>query len=366
MRKEIKSILSVALSAAMAVSLGAASNVASAEETTDTTTGNTAEAAGKNTYHAYLGFQSAGSPDWIFRNAIEDADNGINSKNYDYLTQYNRSDSGKHDAAITNADITKDGTYTITVDDLDLSKQDAMNMAFITTDIPLNMKGVEFTNVKYSVDGKVVATQEKGVQKFDNYDHYMMMSVCTYGNPTDKVNENLSTVLPSKSLSITFDVKGIDFDKSYTAETVGLEKGKTIVKDGVTYKVTSTAKYTEGTDQTTSGKVQVVSVDKKAKTAKVADSLKSGNATYKLSSVAAGAFKGASKLTAVTFGKNVKSIAKDTFVNCKKLNTVTFGAKLSSVAKNSFKGCKTVKVKGTSSAANKKLLAKQNKTVKFK
>lgn len=46
-----------------------------------------------------------------------------------------------------------------------------------------------------------------------------------------------------KSLSITFDVKGVDFDKSYKAETVGLAKGKTIKKSGVTYKVTTAATY---------------------------------------------------------------------------------------------------------------------------
>ncbi|MDY5181798.1 hypothetical protein, partial [Butyribacter sp.] len=298
MRKQIKSILAAALSAAMVVSLGSAVGVnkVSAEETTEATTD-------KPVYHAYLGFQSAGTPDWIFRNAIEDADNGINSKNYDYLTQYCASNSGKQDATITNADITEDGTYTVTIEGLDLSNQEAMNMAFITTDIPLTMKDVEFTNVTYSVDGEVVATQEKGEQKFDNKEHYMMMSLCMYGNPTDKVNEALSTVLPKSSLSITFDVKGIDFTKSYKPETVGLEKGKTITKNGVTYKVTTEATYTEATNKTTDGKVQVVGYDKKATTAKVADTVKSGNVTYTLSSIKAGAFKGASKLTTVTCGK---------------------------------------------------------------
>lgn len=101
-------------------------------------------------------------------------------------------------------------------------------MAYVITDIPAAMKGVEFTNVKYSVDGEVVATQDKAVQKYDQKDYYMLMSVCTYNNPSNKVNEALSTKLPSKSLSITFDVKGVDFDKSYKAETVGLAKGKTI------------------------------------------------------------------------------------------------------------------------------------------
>lgn len=359
MRKQIKSIFAVALSAAMVVSLGSAAGVkqAAAEETTDSS------ATEKQVYHAYLGFQTAGSPDWIFRNAIEDASYGIKTKEYDYLTQYMCSDSGKKDATITNVDITEDGTYTITIDGIDLSKQESMNMAFITTDIPLAMKGVEFTNVKYSVDGEVVGTQDTGVQKFDNKEHYMMMSVCTYGNPSDKINENLSTVLPKSSISITFDVKGIDFETSYEAVTVGLAKGKTFTKDGVTYKVTTASKSVAG--KVTNGKVQAIGFDKKATTAKVADTVKNGDATYTLSSLKAGAFKGDSKLTAVTLGKKVKSIGKDTFVNCKKLKTVTFGVKLSSVTKNSFKGCKTIKVKGTSAAANKKLLAKQNKTVKF-
>lgn len=145
-----------------------------------------------------------------------------------------------------------------------------------------------------------------------------------------------------------------------------MAKGKTIKKSGVTYKVTTAATYTEGTDKKTTGKVQVTGFDKKAKTLKVADTIKVGTESYAVTSIKAGAFKGASKVTAVTLGKKVKSIGKDTFVNCKKLKTLTIGVKLSSVTKNSFKGCKTVKVKGTAAAANKKLLAKQNKTVKFK
>ena len=67
---------------------------------------------------------------------------------------------------MTNAKIDKDGTYTVTIDNLDFSKQTSINMAYVITDIPAAMKGVEFTNVKYSVDGEVVATQDKAVQKY--------------------------------------------------------------------------------------------------------------------------------------------------------------------------------------------------------
>ena len=346
MRKQIKGILAAALSVAMVVSLGSAAGVnkASAE---DTTTDTTTEA--KHTYNAILGFESAGTPDWAYRKFVESEDQGIKSKDYDCLTQYMATNTGKHDASMTNAKIDKDGTYTVTIDNIDFSKQTSINMAYVITDIPTAMKGVEFTNVKYSVDGEVVATQDKAVQKYDKKDYYMLMSVCTYNNPSNKVNE-----------------KGVDFDKSYKAETVGLAKGKTIKKSGVTYKVTTAATYTEGTDKKTTGKVQVTGFDKKATTLKVADTIKVGTESYAVTSIKAGAFKGASKVTAVTLGKKVKSIGKDTFVNCKKLKTLTIGVKLSSVTKNSFKGCKTVKVKGTAAAANKKLLAKQNKTVKFK
>ena len=116
-----------------------------------TTTDTTTEA--KHTYNAILGFESAGDPDWAYRKFVENEDQGIKSKDYDCLTQYMATNTGKHDASMTNAKIDKDGTYTVTVDNLDFSKQTSINMAYVITDIPAAMKGVEFTNVKYSVDG---------------------------------------------------------------------------------------------------------------------------------------------------------------------------------------------------------------------
>ena len=164
MRKQIKGILAAALSAAMVVSFGSAAGVnkASAEDTTT---------EAKHTYNAILGFESAGDPDWAYRKFVENEDQGIKSKDYDCLTQYMATNTGKHDASMTNAKIDKDGTYTVTVDNLDFSKQTSINMAYVITDIPAAMKGVEFTNVKYSVDGEVVATQDKAVQKYDQKDY---------------------------------------------------------------------------------------------------------------------------------------------------------------------------------------------------
>ena len=149
MRKQIKGILAAALSAAMVVSLGSAAGVnkASAE---DTTTGTTTDA--KHTYNAILGFESAGDPDWAYRKFVESEDQGIKSKDYDCLTQYMATNTGKHDASMTNAKIDKDGTYTVTIDNIDFSKQKSINMAYVITDIPTAMKGVEFTNVSFPID----------------------------------------------------------------------------------------------------------------------------------------------------------------------------------------------------------------------
>lgn len=160
--------------------------------------------------------------------------------------------------------------------------------------------------------------------------------------------------------------------KDYSTKTYGAKKGTTFTSGDFKYKITTAAKITAG--KTTTGKVQVVGLSaagKKKASVSVGTSIKhkanSQNATYTISSVTASAFKDAAKLKTVTLSKNIKSIQKDTFKNCKNLATVNCKAKLSSVAKDSFKGCtKTITVKGTSKAANKKLLQKKNPSVKFK
>jgi hypothetical protein len=163
-------------------------------------------------------------------------------------------------------------------------------------------------------------------------------------------------VMPSSSIELKFSVSGIDFDSEQTVitpQTFGLEKGATFTSGNFKYKVTTAAVKT-GDTITTQGKVSVVGLStkgKKAKSLSVPATVKK-TATYKVTSVAANACKGAAA-TSVTLSKNIKSIKKGTFANCKKLSTLTLKAKLSSVAKNSFKGCgKTIKVKGTSAKAN--------------
>ena len=66
--------------------------------------------------------------------------------------------------------------------------------------------------------------------------------------------------------------------------------------------------------------------------------------TYKVTSIAANAFKGNKKMTSVLIGGNVKKIGRSAFENCKNLTKVTVnGSKLQTISKNAFKGDKKLK-----------------------
>ena len=168
----------------------------------------------------------------------------------------------------------------------------------------------------------------------------------------------------------------------------------TPVKDGQTfdsgnyrYKVISAAKQT----------AQVIGL-KNTKLTKITiyNTVSLGGKSYKVTSVAASAFKGNKKVTSVTIGKTAQVIGKNAFAgcsklkkvtvkgnglkqigakafyNCKKLTSITIKSKvLKKVGKNAFKGINkkaVIKVPSAKLKAYTKLLAKkgQSKTVKIK
>ncbi len=81
--------------------------------------------------------------------------------------------------------------------------------------------------------------------------------------------------------------------------------------------------------------------NKNATKVAIPDKVKIGGKTYKVTKIAANAFKGMKKLKTVTIGKNVKEIGKNAFNGCKKLKTVTIKTTQltkSSVKSGAFKG----------------------------
>lgn len=81
--------------------------------------------------------------------------------------------------------------------------------------------------------------------------------------------------------------------------------------------------------------------DKKTKKLTVPDTVKISGQTYKVTEIAAKAFRNNTKLTQVVIGKNVQKIGKNAFEGCKNIKQVTVKSKaLNSIGKNAFKGIK--------------------------
>lgn len=79
--------------------------------------------------------------------------------------------------------------------------------------------------------------------------------------------------------------------------------------------------------------------NKKAKKVVIPATIKLDGATYKVTGIAANAFKNSTKLKRVTIGKNVASIGRNAFKGCKKLRQITIKSKvIKNVKKTAFRG----------------------------
>ena len=113
------------------------------------------------------------------------------------------------------------------------------------------------------------------------------------------------------------------------------KKGAAAARNGLKYVITK-----KWTKKAKSGTVKVKGFsDGAVKTVKIPASIKINGHTYKVTAVAANAFKGRKSIKSVTFGKNIRTIGAKAFFKCKKLKTVTFtGKTIKKVGMAAFKG----------------------------
>ena len=96
--------------------------------------------------------------------------------------------------------------------------------------------------------------------------------------------------------------------------------------------------------------VQYTAAKKSTKTVTVPATVRIDGVSYKVTSIAASAFRNNKKLTRVVIGNNIVSIGKNAFAGCTKLTSVTICKNVKTIGKNAFKGCenvKTIKIKST-------------------
>ena len=177
------------------------------------------------TYNAYIGVQTADS--WAFRNAWDDATYGKDSaENPDAFNQISIADSTlglvKKDGTIQDTVLAGNGTYSVSLKDFDFASADgsvaasALNLLFISTDIP-NSGEITLSNIKVDFDGKNVMEFAEGFTDPDSKDWYKVLFINIWNK--DLTNAyNMAGMIPTKDITITFDVTGFNYDKAADAE----------------------------------------------------------------------------------------------------------------------------------------------------
>lgn len=160
----------------------------------------------------------------------------------------------------------------------------------------------------------------------DQYDVKVLTpKLCSYSNGKIKA-------LKAGTAKIQYTLKA---DSSLTAvqeikiKEKPVKNGSVASSGGNKYKVTSTKDKT----------VSFYNGKGDAKTVSVPKTVKIQGKTYKVTSVAANAFKDNQKVTSVTINSNVKKIGKNAFYGCKNLKKITVkSTKLKEVGQNALKG----------------------------
>ena len=201
----------------------------------------------------------------------------------------------------------------------------------------------EFATVKADITGDV-----SGV-----HDVYFVFRGSDYQVATWKFNSAEAAVTPAPQVTAT---------PAPTAPvaTPAVDTNKTYAVNGVDYKVDA------------EGNATVAAVNKKATKATIPATVAIEGKEYKVTEIAAGAYKNCKKLKSVVIGKNVKVIPAKAFMGCKSLKKINIKSTvLKKVGKNAFKGINkkaVIKVPKKKKAAYTKLLKGkgQSKKVKIK
>lgn len=190
-------------------------------------------------------------------------------------------------------------------------------------------KDPHYLNVTIYVHGAAGGTRSADISYYLYVDRFVTVKA---GGVTNK-----ASVDPPASVSSANNANGASANTGTSASVVTASNGK--------YKL--------------SGSAAVLTKPKNKNITKltVPATVKIGGKARKVTKISANAFKGCSKLTTVTIGKNVTSIGAGAFSGCRNLTKVTIGAGVKTIGKNAFLNCKKLKtiVIRTSKLTSKKV-----------
>lgn len=206
---KMSKILAAAAAGAMAVSMMAAM-----------------PASAEGTYHAYLGIQSAS---FTFRNAWYEAqygqgiaaDDGTNY--FDHLTGWDGPTALNKGGTFTDAEITGDGTYSVSLTgDFDFGSDEALNLLFVSTDIPLDA-GITISDVKVKIDGSTKYTFDEAYLSPDAAEYLEPMAINIWNDDLGKADGLFGYTMPTSSVEVEFTVSGMAAAAPAETETAPAE-----------------------------------------------------------------------------------------------------------------------------------------------
>ncbi len=268
----------------------------------------TASAATTLDYHAYMGVQTD-TEIWIFRNAYDDPTYNFGTDAFKGLSSVKGNTVTSYKGTFTDAAITKDGTYTVALDNPDFSTETTMSLLFVSTDIPY-YESIKVKDVSVKINSKTIYTFDKAMLNPESTTYVQIMCLNKW-NPA--VASLFTPKLPFTKCEITFTISGLDKAKA--------EQDK--LKD-FTVKLTKDAAVITGyTGSSTS-----VTIPSKAYGKPVTE-------------IGANAFAN-TKVKKVTYPSTLTNIGKNAFYNTK-LSDVTIPKGVISIGDGAFASCPGVK-----------------------
>lgn len=168
-------------------------------------------ASAEETYHAYIGVQSAS---FSFRNAWYEPSygKGVTGDDgmvyFDQITGWDGPTAVSKGGVFTDAEITGDGTYTVSVTDFDFGSDESLNLLFVSTDIPLD-SGVTISDVKVVLDGNTKYTFDEAYLSPDAKEYLEPMCINIWNDDLGKEEGLFGYVMPENSIELTFTVSGL-------------------------------------------------------------------------------------------------------------------------------------------------------------
>ena len=206
-------------------------------------------------YHAYLGVQSAS---YTFRNAWNDATYGQGITSDDGMVYFDQLTGWENPGNIavnkggvfTDAEITGDGTYSVSVTDFDFGEDETLNLLFVSTDIPLDA-GITISDVKVVMDGNTKYTFDEAYLSPDEKEYMSPMCINIWNEDLGKQDGLFGYMMPTDSIELQFTVSGTGVEAETTAaETEEVTEAETTeeVTEAITEAAETEAAETEAAE----------------------------------------------------------------------------------------------------------------------